>query len=320
MGGSVTDMLRAPQPACRIRRGCVAPLETATDEEKVTNQMSVQAQDAASTTTIAIRPASGWLALNLAELWEYRELPYFLIWRDLKVRYRQTAFGVAWVVIQPLVTTAIFALVFGRLARLPSERVPYPLFIFAALLPWQLFSGAISRRAVSLVSNANLLTKVYFPRLLVPLAAVLWGLVDLSVFLILLVGMLGWYHVTPSWAVLTLPLLVVVAVLAAVAIGTSLAALNVRYRDIQRAIPFLIQIWFLAPPVAYSTSLVPSGIWRLLYNLNPMTGVIQGFRWALLGKPVPAPLMWISVTAVAIPLVAGLLYFWRLEDSFADVV
>jgi len=282
--------------------------------------MSAQAQDAATATTITIRPASGWLALNLAELWEYRELLYFLIWRDLKVRYRQTAIGVAWVVIQPLVTTAIFAVIFGRLAGLPSEGVPYPVFIFAALLPWQMFSGAISRAAVSLVSNANLLTKVYFPRLLVPLAAVLSGLVDLTVFLVILAGMMGWYRVTPSWAVLTLPLLVVVAVLAALAIGIWLAALNVRYRDVQQAIPFLIQIWFLASPVAYSASLVPSGIWRVLYNLNPMTGVIQGFRWALFGKAAPDPLTWISVTAVVVLLVAALFYFRRLEDSFADVV
>jgi lipopolysaccharide transport system permease protein len=282
--------------------------------------MSAQAQDAAAATTITIRPASGWLALNLAELWEYRELLYFLIWRDLKVRYRQTAIGVAWVVLQPLVTTAIFAVIFGRLAGLPSEGVPYPVFIFAALLPWQLFSGAISRAAVSLVSNANLVTKVYFPRLLVPLAAVLSGLVDLTVFLVILAGMMGWYRVTPSWAVLTLPLLVLVAVLAALAIGILLAALNVRYRDVQQAIPFLIQIWFLASPVAYSASLVPSGIWRVLYNLNPMTGVIQGFRWALFGKAAPDPLTWISVTAVVVLLVAALFYFRRLEDSFADVV
>jgi lipopolysaccharide transport system permease protein len=282
--------------------------------------MSVPAQDAAATTTITIRPASGWLALNLAELWEYRELLYFLIWRDLKVRYRQTAIGVAWVVIQPLVTTAIFAVIFGRLAGLPSEGVPYPVFIFAALLPWQMFSGAISRAAVSLVSNANMLTKVYFPRLLIPLAAVLSGLVDLTVFLVILAGMMGWYRITPSWAALTLPLLIVVAVLAALAIGILLAALNVRYRDVQQAIPFLVQIWFLASPVAYSARLVPSGIWRVLYNFNPMTGVILGFRWALFGKVAPDPLTWISVTAVVVLLVAGLFYFRRLEDSFADVV
>jgi len=282
--------------------------------------MSAQAQDAAAATTITIRPASGWLALNLAELWEYRELLYFLIWRDLKVRYRQTAIGVAWVVIQPLVTTAIFAVIFGRLAGLPSEGVPYPVFVFAALLPWQMFSGAISRAAVSLVSNANLVTKVYFPRLLVPLAAVLSGLVDLTVFLVILAGMMGWYRVTPSWAVLTLPLLVLVVVLAAVAIGILLAALNVRYRDVQQAVPFLIQIWFLASPVAYSASLVPAGPWRVLYNLNPMTGVIQGFRWALLGKGPPDPLTWISLAATVVLLVGGLLYFRRFEDSFADVV
>jgi len=282
--------------------------------------MSAQAHDASAGATITIRPASGWLALNLAELWEYRELLYFLIWRDLKVRYRQTAIGVAWVVIQPLATTAIFAVIFGRLAGLPSEGVPYPLFVFAALLPWQLFSGGISRAAVSLVSNANLLTKVYFPRLLVPLAAVLSGIVDLSVFFVILAGMMGWYRVTPSWAVLTLPLLVVIAVLAAMAIGIWLAAFNVRYRDVQQAIPFLIQIWFLASPVAYSGSLVPAGPWRVLYNLNPMTGVIQGFRWALFGKTPPDPLAWVSVAVIVVLFVAGLFYFRRLEDSFADVV
>jgi lipopolysaccharide transport system permease protein len=282
--------------------------------------MSSPAETSTAARVITIKPPSGWLKLDLAELWEYRELLYFLIWRDLKVRYRQTVIGVSWVVLQPLATTVIFAVIFGRLAGLPSEGVPYPLFIFAALLPWQMFSGAISRAAVSLVTNANLLTKVYFPRLLVPLAAVLSGLVDLSVFLVILAGMMAWYRMTPGWAVLSIPLLVVLAVLAAVAIGIWLAALNVRYRDVQQAIPFLIQIWFLASPVAYSGSLVPAGPWRVLYNLNPMTGVIQGFRWALFGKAPPDPLALVSVAAIVVLLVAGLFYFRRLEDSFADVV
>jgi lipopolysaccharide transport system permease protein len=282
--------------------------------------MSERAQNVAAARTITIKPASGWLALNVAELWDYRELLYLLIWRDLKVRYRQTVIGVAWVILQPLATTAIFAVIFGRLAKLPSEGVPYPVFIFAALLPWQMFSGAISRAAVSLVTNANLITKVYFPRLLVPLAAVLSGLVDLSVFLVILAGMLAWYRITPGWAVLLLPVLVAVAALAAVAIGIWLAALNVRYRDVQQTVPFLIQVWLLASPVAYSSSLVPAGIWRVVYHLNPMAGVIQGFRWALLGQAPPDPLVWISFAAIAVLLVGGLFYFRRLEDSFADVV
>jgi lipopolysaccharide transport system permease protein len=282
--------------------------------------MKTVGNGAAASATITVRPSSGRFALGLAEIWQYRELLYFLVWRDLKVRYRQTVVGVAWIVLQPLVTTAIFAVIFGRLAGLPSEGIPYPLFVFAGLLPWQMFSGAISRATMSLVSNANLLTKVYFPRLLMPLAAVLSGLVDLAIFLVILTFMMGWYRITPGWAVLALPLLVLVAVLAALAVGVWLAALNVRYRDVQQAIPFLIQVWFLASPVAYSGNLVPAGAWRVLYNLNPMTGVIQGFRWALLGKAAPDPLMWLSVAAIAALFFGGLLFFRHQEETFADVV
>ena len=269
---------------------------------------------------IDIGPSRGWAHLRLRELWEYRELLFFLTWRDVKVRYTQAALGVAWAVIQPLVTMIIFSVIFGRLAKLPSDGIPYPLFSYAALLPWQLFAGALTRSSTSLVGNAHLLTKVYFPRLIIPLSAVAAGLVDFAISFVVLLGLMLYYGITPTWAILWLPLFVLLSLLTALAVGLWLSALNVQYRDVQHMIPFLVTAWMYASPVAYSAGLIPSGLWRLVYGLNPLAGVIQGFRWALLGAQPPDALLAVSVFAVIVLLVTGLFYFRRMERTFADVV
>lgn len=270
--------------------------------------------------TITIEPSRGWVPLKLGELWEYRELLCFLTWRDVTIRYKQAALGVAWAIIQPLMTMVIFSVIFGQLAKLPSDGIPYPVFSYAALLPWQLFAGALQRAGTSLVGNANLLTKVYFPRLIIPLSAVGAGLVDFAVAFVVLLGLMLWYGIMPTWAMLWLPLLVLLALLTALAVGLWLSALNVQYRDVQHAIPFLVQAWMYASPVAYSAGLIPTGIWRIVYGLNPLAGVIQGFRWALLGGKPPDELMAVSVVMVVVLLATGLFYFRRMEKTFADVV
>jgi lipopolysaccharide transport system permease protein len=269
---------------------------------------------------VVFEPSKGWTSLKLKELWKYRELLYFLTWRDVKVRYKQTTVGVAWTVIQPLITMVIFSLIFGRLAKLPSDGVPYPIFSYAALLPWQLFSGSLTRASTSLVSNANLLTKVYFPRLIIPLSAIAAGLVDFAISFLVLLGLMLYYGIFPNWAVLLLPFLVLFVVLTALGVGLWLSALNVRYRDVQHTIPFVVQVWMFASPVAYSAGLIPKGLWSIVYGLNPMAGVIQGFRWALLGGKPPDELMIVSVIMVGVLLASGLLYFKRMEKTFADVV
>jgi lipopolysaccharide transport system permease protein len=259
--------------------------------------------------------------VNWRELWAYRELLYFLTWRDIKIRYKQAALGVAWAILQPVITMIIFSVIFGRLANLPSEGIPYPVFSFVALLPWQLFSGALSRIGNSLVSDKNLITKIYFPRLTIPLSAVGAALFDFAISFVILLGMMVAYGIKPTWSILALPFLVVFALLAAIAVGLWFAAVNVQYRDIQYALPFVVQAWMYASPVAYSTELIPKGIWRLLYGLNPMAGVIDGFRWALLGTPFPdLPLFLMSVLVVVILLVTGLMYFKKMEEYFADLV
>jgi lipopolysaccharide transport system permease protein len=256
----------------------------------------------------------------LRELWEYRELLYFLAWRDVKIRYKQAALGVTWAVIQPLLTMVIFSVIFGQLAKLPSDGIPYPVFSYAALLPWQLFAGALQRAGTSLVGNSNLITKVYFPRLVIPISAVAAGLVDFGISFVVLLGLMAFYGNTPTWAILTLPLFVLLAALTALAVGLWLSALNVQYRDVQHMIPFLVQAWMYASPVAYSAGLIPGGPWRIIYGLNPLAGVIQGFRWALLGAAPPDELMAVSVIIVIVLLVSGLFYFRRMEKTFADVV
>ncbi len=267
-----------------------------------------------------IEPTRGWPLIDLREIWQYRDLVYFLIWRDVKVRYTQTVLGVTWAVLQPLVTMAIFSVIFGQLAKMPSDGIPYPMYALAALVPWQLFSGGLTRASLSLVSDANLLTKVYFPRLIIPVAGVCAALVDFAISLLVLFGLMLAFGIVPTIAILWLPLLTVFAVATALAVSLWLAALNVQYRDVQHMIPFLVQAWMYASPIAYSTTLIPTGLARWVYGLNPMAGVIQGFRWALLGTGMPDGTMLVSVAVVLVLLVTGLFYFGRMEESFADVV
>jgi lipopolysaccharide transport system permease protein len=276
---------------------------------------------------IRIRPSRGWRAIDLRELWRYRELLWFLTLRDIKLRYKQTALGVAWAVLQPLFTMAVFTVFFGKLGKLPSDGKPYALFVLAALIPWQLFAYALTQSSNSLVAEQRLITKVYFPRLIVPVASVLSGLVDflvtfaLMLLMMTVVGpLLGWERVAPTWAALTLPVFVVFAVLTALALGLWLSALNVQYRDIRYTIPFLTQFWMFLTPIAYPASLVPAG-YRVLYGLNPMTGVVEGFRWALLGTDAPEwGMMAVSAGVVVALLASGMHYFRRMERTFADVV
>jgi len=270
--------------------------------------------------TFRIDPPQGWADIGLRELWDYRELLYFLTWRDVKVRYKQTALGAAWAIIQPLFMMLVFSLFFGRLAKIPSDGIPYPIFTFCALLPWQLFAHALTESSNSLVANERLITKVYFPRLVVPIAAVLGGLVDFAVAFAILLLMMFYYGIVPTWAIVTLPGFILLAVMTALGVGLWLSALNVKYRDVRYTINFLIQFWMFATPVAYPSSLVPAR-WRALYGLNPMAGVVEGFRWALLGKQsAPGAMLWVSVAAVIVILIGGLYYFRRMEQQFADVV
>lgn len=268
---------------------------------------------------LVIQPERGWLALNLGDLWRYRELLFFLTWRDIKVRYRQTILGAAWAVLQPLLTMAIFSLIFGQLAKLPSEGVPYPIFTYTALLPWQMFAFALTNASNSLIGSQSLVSKVYFPRLVIPIASVLPGLVDFAISFVVLLGMMAIYHVPLSIRILTLPIFVLIALASAIAVGLWLSALNVEYRDVRYAVPFLVMFWQYATPIAYSVTLIPEK-WRLLYGLNPMAGVVEGFRWALLGHGQLSGLLWVSAAIISLLLVSGLLYFKRMEDTFADVI
>jgi lipopolysaccharide transport system permease protein len=272
------------------------------------------------TVPLIIRPSSGWVPLKLGDLWEYRELLYFLLWRDLKVRYKQTVLGVVWVVIQPFFIMLVFSLFFGQLVGVPSDGIPYPVFVFCGLLPWQLFAHALTDASNSLVASERLITKVYFPRLVIPLSAALSGLVDFLFAFVVLLGLMAYYGIMPTSALWALPGFVLMAAATAVAVGLWLSALNVEYRDVRYTIPFITQLWFFLSPVAYPSSLVPER-WRLLYVLNPMTGVVEGFRWALLGKSeAPGPLLAVSVAVTMVLLVGGLYYFRRMEKNFADVV
>ncbi len=267
-----------------------------------------------------IQPSKGWVSLKLREVWEYRELLYFLIWRDIKVRYKQTALGAAWAILQPVLTMVVFSIFFGKLAKVPSDGIPYPIFSFCALLPWQLFAYALTQSSNSLVASQGLITKVYFPRLIIPFSAVLAGLVDFGIAFVVLLGMMFHYGIVPTVAILTLPLFLLLAIATALAVGLWFSALNVEYRDVRYTIPFLVQFWLFITPIAYSSSLVPEQ-WRLLYGLNPMAGVVEGFRWALLGKTGGVgPLVLISAVVVCLLLVGGLLYFRRMEKTFADVI
>lgn len=264
----------------------------------------------------------GWAALDFRELWKYRELLYFLTWRDILVRYKQAVLGVVWAILQPVLTMVVFTVVFNKALHIqsPSSDVPYAVFSFTGLLPWQFFAGALGRSGVSLVGNANLLTKVYFPRLVIPTSAVLAGLVDLAISFFVLLALMAGYGMAPTWHIVFLPLFVVIAVAAALAVSLWLSAVNVLYRDVQYIIPFLVQLWMFVSPVIYPISAISSPKLRFVMALNPMTGVIGGFRWALLGQPFPGGLMWLSYVVVVFLLVSGLFYFKRMERVFADVV
>jgi lipopolysaccharide transport system permease protein len=267
-----------------------------------------------------IEPPCGLFNLHLGELWAYRELLYFLVWRDVKVRYKQTVIGVLWVVLQPLLTMGVFTLIFGRLAKLPSNGLPYPVFYFAALVPWAYFSTALQKCTSVIVDNQNVITKVYFPRLVLPLAAVCSPLIDFCIGLIVMIVLTLSFGIRPPATVLLLPVLIVLAVFTALAVGLWTSALNALYRDVTSVIPFAVQFWMLASPVAYPSSLVPQR-WRALYGLNPMAGVIDGFRWALTGHgQPPGPMMLVSAAMVAVLLIGGLIFFQRMEGTVTDRV
>lgn len=259
------------------------------------------------------------VSLNLAELWEYRELLYFLIWRDVKVRYKQTALGVGWAILQPLLTMIVFSLVFGRLAKIPSDGIPYPVFALAGLVPWMFFANGLNQSATSLVSNANLITKVYFPRMHIPLASVLSGLVDFLLSAVMLGVMMAIYHVRPTSHMLWLPVFLLLAIIASLGVGLWLSAMNVRFRDVRYVVPFLVQFWMYATPVAYPSSLL-SQPWKTIYGINPMAGVVEGCRWAVFGTHAPGPMIVVSALVAVIILITGAYYFRQTERTFADVV
>ncbi len=267
-----------------------------------------------------LRPARGWSAVNLRDLWRYRELVYFLTWRNLKVRYKQTLLGVSWAVLEPFLTMVVFTIFFGNLAKVGSDGLPYPVWSYAGLLPWGLFSKALSDASRSLVANNHMITKIYFPRLILPLSSILSGLVDFAISFVVLLGMMVFYKIYPTPAVWALPLLILLALVTALGVGLWLSALNVMYRDVGYIIPFLTQFWMFITPVVYPASLLPEK-WRLVYALNPMTGVVEGFRWALLGTQTDSgPMLAISAVISLIILVSGLFYFRRMERTFADMV
>ena len=275
-------------------------------------------EDRATELKLVIQSKKGLLQLDLSSLWQYRELIYFLVWRDVKVRYKQTAIGVAWAVLQPFTTMIIFTLVFGKLAKIPSDGLPYPVFAYTALLPWNYFSQALMRSGTSLVGNSGLITKVYFPRLLVPLAAATTPAVDFAVSFTILLGLMAYYGITPTLYLIYLPFFMLLALLTALSVGLWLSPLHIMFRDVGYLLPFLTQIWMYASPVVYPVSLVPEQ-WRWAYSLNPMVGVIEGFRWALLGKENPAiAVIGVSASMVLIIFIGGVIFFKRMESTFSD--
>lgn len=269
---------------------------------------------------MVIEPPKGWLGINLREVWAYRELLLILAWRDVSIMYKQSIVGIGWVIIQPVMTMIIFTIIFGKFAKLPSEGVPYPIFTYCALLPWNYFARSLSGSSNSLVGASHLITKVYFPRLIIPLSKVFSGLVDFCIAFVILIVMMVWYHISPTGGIFFLPLFMLVAMITSLAVGLWLTALNVKYRDVQFVVPFLTQFWLYASPVAYSTSIVPVK-WQWIYALNPMVGVIEGFRWALLGKSAPnTEMILLSSGIVLLIFVSGLYYFKRMERTFADII
>lgn len=269
---------------------------------------------------VHIAPSKGWVSLKLREVWEYRELVYFLTWRDITVRYKQTALGAAWAIIQPFMTMVVFSLFFGRLGKIPSDDIPYPIFSYAALVPWTFFANGLTQSSNSLVGSANLITKVYFPRLVVPISSVISGIVDFGLAFLVLLVMMFYYGIVPTGNVVWLPVLLLLAFITSLGVGLWLSAMNVQFRDVRYVVPFMAQFWMFATPVAYPSSLL-SEPWRTIYALNPMVGVIEGFRWALLGtNTAPGPIIIVSTLTALALLVSGALYFRRMEKTFADVV
>ena len=269
---------------------------------------------------IVIKPPSKFINLSFREIYDHKDLLYFLVWRDIKVRYKQTALGVAWVVLQPLISMIIFTIIFGKIARLPSEGVPYAVFTYSALLPWQLFAYSLAQSSQSLVANEKLITKIYFPRIIIPMAPIFAGLFDFLISFAVFIAILVFYGITPGFALIYLPLFILLVVLTSLGVGLWLTALNVRFRDVRYTVPFLTQVWFYLTPVAYSAKLIPES-WQFVYRLNPMIGPVEGFRWALLNKAAPAlSVLWVSAALSLVLLISGLFYFQKVEGEFADII
>lgn len=272
------------------------------------------------TPRVRLKPSKGWRALDLKEFWQHRELLYFLSWRDIKVRYKQTALGALWAILQPFLTMVVFSVFFGKLAKMPSDGIPYPIFAFAALVPWTFFSNGLTQSGNSLVQSAGMLKKVYFPRVIIPISSILSGVVDFIFAFLVLIGMMFWYGIIPTANVIWLPFFLVLAFGASLGVGLWLSAMNVQFRDVRYTIPFLTQFWLFATPIAYPSSLL-SEPWRTIYGINPMVGVVEGFRWTLLGADTaPGPVIIVSVVTMVTILITGLFYFRRMENTFADVV
>lgn len=281
---------------------------------------SNESQSEPAAPVIRIKPSKGWVSLRLHELWSYRELLYFLTWRDIKVRYKQTALGAAWAIIQPLFTMVVFSLFFGKLASMPSDGIPYPIFSYAALVPWTFFANGLSQSSNSLVGSSNLIKKVYFPRLAIPIATILSEVIDFLLAFVVLIGMMVYYRIVPTANVFYLPLFLLLALITSLGVGLWLSAMNVQFRDVRYVVPFITQFWMFATPIAYPSSLLPEP-WRTIYGINPMVGVVEGFRWALLGKgAAPGLMVAVSALTAIIILVGGAFYFRRMEKTFADVV
>jgi len=269
--------------------------------------------------TRRLQPSQGWNSRTVSDIWAYRELLYFFIWRDIKVRYKQTLLGAGWAIIQPLMTMVVFTIFFGHLAKVPSDGLPYPVFSLMALVPWTYFASALAGCSTSLSGYQHIISKVYFPRLIIPIGAVIAPLVDFAIGFVILIGFMMWYRITPGPSIVWLPALMLLALATAASVGVWLAALNVRYRDVRYVVPFVVQLWMFATPVAYPASLVPAR-WRAVYGLNPMAGVIEGFRWALAGGPAPGVITVVSAAVVVVLIAGGAIYFRRLEGTFADVI
>lgn len=269
---------------------------------------------------VVIEPSRGWFSLKLKALWDYRELLYFLAWRDLKARYAQTVMGLAWAVVQPLFMMVVFTVIFSKIARFPSDGIPYPLFVYAALVPWTFFAKSLDRSGFSVVAESNLITKIYFPRLIIPLSATLGGLLDFAIAFLLLIAMMVWYGVFPSWNLMVLPFFLLLTILTSLSVSLWLSALFVKYRDVAAVVPLMTQVWMFASPIVYPVSMIPQE-WQGLYSINPMVGVVGGFRWALLGAPAPDPaVLALNVLTIAVLLILGMAYFNRMADTFADVI